>query len=543
MITNYTSTDVPKQIGPNAGTVTTSTLTVPDNMVIDKVEVTNIVITHTYPADMDVFLISPTGTRVELFTDVCGGDDWTAANTGFTLNPRASNPIGSTCPPGQGFYRPEGNLDAFVGQNTQGVWILEITDDANADAGSLLSWGLRFTSGGACPTKTADATITATVTRTPTNTRTSTTTRTSTAVTTETAVGTGTAVTTGTAVATGTGTAVSTQTRTAVSTGTGTAVSTQTLTVVPATGTGTAVSTRTATMMATTTQTAMATMTRTMVATTTQTAMATMTRTAMATTTQTAMATMTRTTVATMTRTAMATGSVTASPTACQGRVTICHRTGNGGMHTITVSCNALPAHLRHGDTVGPCPAETPRPRGRDFNDVSPGEYFYEHVMDLRDANVISGYADNTFRPFNNTTRGQFVKIVVLAFHIPLYSGNEQSFTDVPTSHTFYRYIETARRDGIITGYSDGTFRPFDNVTRGQVAKIAVEAAQLEDVSTNTPSFTDVPVGSTFYNYIETAYANGILSGYADRTFRPFNDATRGQVSKIVDIATHVDEE
>jgi hypothetical protein len=222
--------------------------------------------------------------------------------------------------------------------------------------------------------------------------------------------------------------------------------------------------------------------------------------------------------------------------------VTICHRTGNGNWHTITVSCNALPAHLRHGDILGACPATTPRPNPGRFSDVLPTDYFYNFVLDLNDDGVISGYSDGTFRPYNHATRGQFVKIVVLAFHIPLYSGNEQHFTDVPTDHPFYVYIETAHRDNILSGYPDGTFRPYANVTRGQITKIAVEAAGMQDLSTDTPTFSDVPLGSTFYNYIETAYANGIISGYADGTFKPYNYATRGQVTKIVDLATHPEE-
>jgi hypothetical protein len=190
---------------------------------------------------------------------------------------------------------------------------------------------------------------------------------------------------------------------------------------------------------------------------------------------------------------------------------------------------------------MGPCPAGTPRPRPNRFSDVQPSEYFYDFVLDLNDDGALGGYSDGTFRPYNQATRGQFVKIAVLAFHIPLYTGTEQHFTDVPTSHTFYQYIETARRDNIIGGYADGTFRPFANVTRGQVAKIAVESADMQDLSTGTPSFSDVPTNHTFYAYIETAYANGILSGYSDGTFRPNNDATRGQVAKIIDLATHPD--
>jgi hypothetical protein len=241
------------------------------------------------------------------------------------------------------------------------------------------------------------------------------------------------------------------------------------------------------------------------------------------------------------TRTQTVVGTVSATTTPCQGRVTICHRTGNGNSHTITVSCNALPAHLAHGDTIGPCPVATARPQSNRFSDVNSGDFFYHFVLDLNDDGALGGYNDGTFRPYNNATRAQLVKIVVLAFHIPLYAGNERSFTDVPTSHPFYQYIETAQRNGLVGGYADGTFRPYNNVTRGQIAKIAVEAAGMADVSNGIQSFSDVPVGSTFYNYIETAYANGILSGYADGTFRPNNDATRGQVAKIVDLATSSD--
>ncbi len=188
---------------------------------------------------------------------------------------------------------------------------------------------------------------------------------------------------------------------------------------------------------------------------------------------------------------------------------------------------------------MGACPAATPRPNPGRFSDVGPADFFFPFVLDLNDDGALGGYSDGTFRPYNRATRTQLVKIVVLAFHMPLYSGTERNFTDVPQDHPFYNYIETAQRSGLVGGYNDGTFRPYANVTRGQIAKVAVEAASMEDLSANTQSFSDVPVGSTFYNYIETAYANGILSGYGDGTFRPNNDATRGQITKIVDLATH----
>src|SRR6266704_3004813 len=49
-----------------------------------------------------------------------------------------------------------------------------------------------------------------------------------------------------------------------------------------------------------------------------------------------------------------------------------------------------------------------------------------------------------------------------------------------------------------------------------------------------TMNFSDVPPGSTFYDYIHCIYCQGIISGYPDGTFRPNTDVTRGQLSKIV---------
>jgi hypothetical protein len=61
-----------------------------------------------------------------------------------------------------------------------------------------------------------------------------------------------------------------------------------------------------------------------------------------------------------------------------------------------------------------------------------------------------------------------------------------------------------------------------------------VLARQWALLNPPTPTFSDVPPGSTFYRYVETAVAHGIIEGYDDGTFRPGNSATRGQIAKIV---------
>jgi plastocyanin len=165
---------------------------------------------------------------------------------------------------------------------------------------------------------------------------------------------------------------------------------------------------------------------------------------------------------------------------------------------------------------------------------VHPEDYFYEAVRYLFCAGAISGYGDGTFRPFNNATRGQLTKILVLAQGWPLDCAASGHFSDVPPSDPFFCYIETAYARNIISGYADGTFRPGNNITRGQFAKIVVLAQNWSLICPQIGHFIDVGQGSPFYCYIETAYSRNVISGYADGTFRPGNNATRGQISAII---------
>jgi hypothetical protein len=119
------------------------------------------------------------------------------------------------------------------------------------------------------------------------------------------------------------------------------------------------------------------------------------------------------------------------------------------------------------------------------------------------------------------------------------------TFSDVPVGSAFYPYIHCLACLGIVSGYPDGTFKPNNTVTRGQLSKIVSNAAGFSDNQT-TQRFEDVPVGSTFFQYIGRLASRGYMSGYACGGpgepcvppgnlpyFRPDSDATRGQVAKI----------
>jgi len=134
-----------------------------------------------------------------------------------------------------------------------------------------------------------------------------------------------------------------------------------------------------------------------------------------------------------------------------------------------------------------------------------------------------------------------------------------QTFHDVPPTHTFYEFIERLTIRGYMTGYQCGGagepcinnrpyFRPQNNATRGQTSKIVANAAQIETpIPPDQQTFEDVPTTHTFWLWIERLATRNAMGGYncggpgepcigpENRPyFRPGNDVTRGQAAKII---------
>src|SRR5262249_16497062 len=88
-------------------------------------------------------------------------------------------------------------------------------------------------------------------------------------------------------------------------------------------------------------------------------------------------------------------------------------------------------------------------------------------------------------------------------------------FTDVPAAQPFYPYIRCLVCLGLVSGYADGTFRPYADVTRGQLAKILAGAAQFADpVPSIQQTFADLPPTHPFWLPAERLSLHGAISGY-----------------------------
>ncbi len=127
-------------IGPDADYVINSFINITQDHIINDVNVI-IDLNHNRVSDLDIFLISPDGTRVELTTDN-GGNGHDYIDTLFDDN--ATNPITTGTAPFTGSFKPEGSLADFNGLYGLGTWTLEITDDSDLYGGILNSWGLEI---------------------------------------------------------------------------------------------------------------------------------------------------------------------------------------------------------------------------------------------------------------------------------------------------------------------------------------------------------------------------------------------------------------
>lgn len=126
---------------PSVGTIQSDLVVGEFASLIVDVDV-EISIEHSYDADLVVSLISPSGTRVQMFSRVGG-----SANnfTGTILDDEADMPIASGTAPFTGRYRPSGSLSDFQGEDPRGTWTLEVVDSSSGDSGRLLGWSMTVT--------------------------------------------------------------------------------------------------------------------------------------------------------------------------------------------------------------------------------------------------------------------------------------------------------------------------------------------------------------------------------------------------------------
>ncbi len=145
-------------------------------------------------------------------------------------------------------------------------------------------------------------------------------------------------------------------------------------------------------------------------------------------------------------------------------------------------------------------------------------------------APYVQGMGDGTFHPGDSLSRNQAAKMLVSASEAKLADALDCPFDDVPGWAR--AYVATAYNRGYMRGYTDGTFRGQNRISRAEFVAMLAQYLKAENVSlepTTDASFTDVPKdGDAWYTQSVYLLANaGIITGYKDGTFRPQANVNR----------------
>ncbi len=176
--------------------------------------------------------------------------------------------------------------------------------------------------------------------------------------------------------------------------------------------------------------------------------------------------------------------------------------------------------------------APTKSVAANNFKDVESTNSHAAAIQQLADRGIIKGYSDGTFRWAKPLTRGQAAKIMANILELDTKNVADPGFTDVKKTDEYYGAIAALKAEGIISGLPNGSYGQHSLITRGQIAKIIVEAFDLKG-SSETP-FKDLAGATSFIDYIETLYANGVTTGTTAHTYSPFSPVKRGQFASFV---------
>ncbi|MBW3091144.1 S-layer homology domain-containing protein [Bifidobacterium miconisargentati] len=164
------------------------------------------------------------------------------------------------------------------------------------------------------------------------------------------------------------------------------------------------------------------------------------------------------------------------------------------------------------------------------FKDVDENSVFNTYIWSLAKKGVIKGYADNTFRGTDKILRQDFAAFLYRLAGEPEYTVNaaDNKFSDVNESTPHYKAILWATKQGIIKGYADGTFRGTATVLRQDASAFLYRLAGSPSFDENSVAkFTDVTSTTPHAKAVLWAADNGIVRGFTDGTFKGTNEIIR----------------
>lgn len=146
---------------------------------------------------------------------------------------------------------------------------------------------------------------------------------------------------------------------------------------------------------------------------------------------------------------------------------------------------------------------------------------------------IATGYDNGSFGANQPVTRAEVATMMFRQVSPSYLENGQQYFHDVPMGKYYTEPVAWMAQAGITAGYSGRQYGPGQNISRGELAAFLYRLAGSPYAS-STPRFKDMEAGQTFSQPINWMSVNKLISGYADGTFRPGQHVTRGEVAKML---------
>ncbi len=154
-----------------------------------------------------------------------------------------------------------------------------------------------------------------------------------------------------------------------------------------------------------------------------------------------------------------------------------------------------------------------------------------EAISTLASLDIMNGYNGYT-NPDDIITRGEFTALITRAFKLTA-STNTQYFKDIDKGHIFFENVSAAHEYKIVDGFPDRTFRADNMITREEIILIISRLTADNERSSNV-DFTDITDSYPYMSQLSKVMTDGIITGYPDGSFKPYGKTTRAEAATII---------
>lgn len=173
------------------------------------------------------------------------------------------------------------------------------------------------------------------------------------------------------------------------------------------------------------------------------------------------------------------------------------------------------------------------------FNDVNEVSEYAEAIFWMQEHEVVKGYADSTFGGDLCVNRAEFLKMLFEVLDLEPPKPRVIPFYDVKADQWFTPYVAMAKQRGLINGYSDGTFKPYQCVNRAEAVKISVlefnDGAVPQASGWGISNYDDVAPNDWYSEQMNYAFSSNLVgTNHAGKKYYPGNHMTRKEVAEML---------